>query len=69
MSLVNTEQNREMLGYMPHREFEDLSIIYKYVIDTGNPVESVPVTVEMAERIGMGEEELFLFRRSGTGDG
>ena len=59
MSLVNTEQNREMLGYMPHREFEDLSVIYKYVIDTGNPVESVPVTAEMAERIGMGEEELF----------
>ena len=59
MSLVNTDQNREMLGYMPHREFEDLSIIYKYVIDTGNPVESVPVTAEMAEKIGMGEEELF----------
>lgn len=59
MSLVNTQQNREMLRYMPHREFEDLSIIYRYVIDTGNPVESVPVTVEMAERIGMGEEELF----------
>lgn len=59
MSLVNTQQNREMLGYMPHREFEDLSIIYRYVIDTGNPVESVPVTVKMAEKIGMGEEELF----------
>lgn len=59
MSLVNTGQNREMLGYMPHREFEDLSIIYKYVIDVRNPVESVPVTVEMAEGIGMGEEELF----------
>ena len=59
MSMVNTEQNREMLGYMPHREFEDLSIIYKYVIDTRNPVESVSVTVEMAERIGMEEEELF----------
>ena len=60
MSLVNTKQNREMLGYMPHREFEDLSIIYKYVIDTRNPVESIPVTVEIAEKIGMGEEELFL---------
>ena len=59
MSLINTEQNREMLGYMPYREFEDLSIIYRYVIDTGNPVESVPVTVEMAEGIGMGEKELF----------
>ena len=59
MSLVNTEQNREMLGYMPHREFEDLSVIYRYVIDPKNPVESVPITVEMAEGIGMGEGELF----------
>lgn len=59
MSLVNTEQNREMLGYMPHREFEDLSIIYRYIIDTECPVESVPITVGMAEKIGMGEEELF----------
>lgn len=59
MSLVNTKQNREMLGYMPHREFEDLSIIYKYVIDTRNPVESIPVTVEIAEKISMVEEELF----------
>ena len=59
MALINTEQNREMLGYMPHREFEDLSVIYRYVIDTKNPVESVPITVEMAEGIGMGEEELF----------
>ena len=59
MSLINTEQNREMLGYMPHREFEDLSVIYRYVIDPKNPVESVPITVEMAEGIGMGEGELF----------
>lgn len=59
MALINTEQNREMLGYMPHREFEDLSVIYRYVIDTKNPVESVPITVEMAEGIGMGEGELF----------
>ncbi len=59
MSLVNTEQNREMLRYMPHREFEDLSIVYRYVTDIGSPMESVPVTVEIAKKIGMGEEELF----------
>lgn len=59
MALINTEQNREMLGYMPHRKFEDLSVIYRYVIDTKNPVESVPITVEMAEGIDMGEGELF----------
>lgn len=59
MSLANTEQNREMLKNMPHREFEDLSIIYKYVIDTRNPLESVLVTAEIAEKTGMKEEELF----------
>lgn len=32
MALVNTEQNREMLKNMPHREFQDLSVIYRYVV-------------------------------------
>ena len=29
--LVNTEQNREMLADVPHREYQDLSVIYRWV--------------------------------------
>ncbi len=32
MMLVNTEQNKEMLADLPHREFQDLSVIYWYVV-------------------------------------
>ena len=30
--LVNTEQNREMLADVPHREYQDLSVIYRWVV-------------------------------------
>lgn len=31
--LVNTVQNEDMLKKMPHREFQDLSIIYRWVVN------------------------------------
>ena len=30
--LINTQQNEQLLSQVPHREFQDLSIIYKMVI-------------------------------------
>ena len=30
--LVNTEQDREMLADVPHREYQDLSVIYRWVV-------------------------------------
>ena len=30
--LINTEQNKEKLANMPHREFKDLSVIYRMVV-------------------------------------
>lgn len=58
--LINTEQNKEMLKGMPHRQFQDLSIIYRWVI--ANDKEGMQSTVvhnSLAEKIGMTEEELF----------
>lgn len=31
--VVNAEQNREMLKYIPHRDFLDLAVIYRCIID------------------------------------
>lgn len=60
MCLINTEQNREMLSGMPNREFHDLSIIYRWVVErTPDAVGSVIVSDKIAEEIGMTEEELF----------
>lgn len=60
MMLVNTEQNKEMLADMPHREFQDLSVIYRYVVAQDEQgVASFKVTNAIMEQVGMTPEELF----------
>ena len=60
MELVNTEQNREMLAGMPHREFYDLSIIYRLVSGSDSTaVYSTMVSSGMADLMGMDEQQLY----------
>ncbi|MDE6851530.1 MAG: hypothetical protein K2J67_03450 [Lachnospiraceae bacterium] len=60
MMLVNTEQNKEMLADLPHREFQDLSVIYRYVVSQDeHGMASIKVTNEMLVQSGMTPEELF----------
>lgn len=60
MCLINTEQNRELLADVPNRQFQDLSVIYRWVVDrTPETVGSVLVSDKVAEMAGMTEEELF----------
>ncbi len=60
MCLINTEQNRELLENVPHREFHDLSVIYWWVVESvPDGIGSVIVSGNTAERVGMAEEELF----------
>ena len=58
--LINTEQNKTFLEQVPHREFQDLSIIYKVVINVEKEsIHNVQVTNELSKRLGMDEEMLF----------
>ena len=58
--LVNTEQNREMLAEVPHREFHDLTIIYRWVVKVDvNGIQSTVVRNSLVEQIGLNEEQLF----------
>lgn len=60
MMLVNTEQNKEMLKNVPHREFNDLSIVYRYVADMEKgDMESVLVDKGLAKSFGMSEQQLY----------
>ena len=60
MSLVNTEQNREFLKDKPHREFQDLSVIYRWIVGTGEEgIASVVVNDGMVKDLGMTADELF----------
>jgi hypothetical protein len=65
--LVNTEQNREMLSHMPHREFQDLSIMYRWVVKQDNMgLQSIPVKNEVAQQLGFNEEQLFKLAAENT---
>lgn len=58
--LVNTIQNEDMLKNLPHREFQDLSIMYRWVVDVGQKgISSVVISNDLAKSLGMGEEQLF----------
>lgn len=60
MMLVNTEQNKELLKSVPHREFCDLSIVYRLVAEIDeNGIQSAMIGNEMAERLGMDEQALY----------
>lgn len=58
--VVNTLQNKTLLEDIPHREFLDLSIIYRWVIEVDEKgIQSFVIHNSLAERLGMNEEQLF----------
>lgn len=58
--LINTEQNKDMLAHVPHREWKDLSIIYRLVTNVDKDgIESAVVRDGLAEKLGLTEEQLF----------
>lgn len=65
--LINTEQNKEMLANMPHREFKDLSVIYRMVVKIdGEGIASTPVHNGFADTLGFTEEQLFKLAAENT---
>ena len=58
--LVNTEQNHDVLSDVPHREFVDLSIIYRWVVKEDDKCfNSVIVNNNLADRFSLDEEQLY----------
>ena len=50
--LINTEQNKSFLEQVPHREFQDLSIIYKLVVNADTEsIQSNVVNVNSTELV------------------
>ena len=60
IQVINTLNNQDMLKNVPHREFLDLSIVYRYLI-TGekHQVQSILLSNKMAEYLNVSEEELY----------
>lgn len=58
--LVNTIQNEDLLRRMPHREFQDLSVVYRWVIHADEEaISRAFIDHDIAERMGISEEQLF----------
>lgn len=60
LELVNSENNKGLLEYIPHRNIADLSVIYRWIIDAKNyGITSAIVTNQVAEEINLSENDLF----------
>lgn len=60
MTFINTAQNEEMLRHVPSRPFQDLSIVFRYLISyCEEGIQSLLVTNQLAQELGISEEELF----------
>lgn len=58
--LINTRNNESLLAEVPHRDFMDLSVIYRLAISVdSNGISSVVIHNELMEAMGVNEEELF----------
>lgn len=58
--LVNTLQNEDMLRDTPHREFQDLSIIYRWVVGVDERgIASTVIHDRLADSLGLNEEQMF----------
>jgi len=58
--LINTASNKELLEKVPHREFLDLSIIYRWILkNTEDGIMSIIIKNNMMKEVGLDEEALF----------
>lgn len=58
--IINTAANKVLLSKVPHREFEDVSFIYRWVIDAyDGEIASVVVNNNLIEQFDLCEEMLF----------
>ena len=59
-SLINAEQNRELLNTVPHREFEDLAIVYRWNIGSDSMgTYTNLVNNDLAKKEGLTENDLY----------
>lgn len=60
IQLINTEQNKELLKDMPHREFHDLSIVYRWIVGKDEQgMYSALIKNDHMMSIGLDEEQLY----------
>lgn len=66
-SVINTEKNVELLRNVPHRDYLDLSVVYRVKVgdDSKEPMSFV-INECLATTLGLNEEELFVLAYNNT---
>ena len=58
--VINTEKNKTLLLELPHREYLDLSIIYRYAVNiSDNDIATAMINYILMEEFKLTEEELY----------
>jgi len=67
LKLINTKQNQELLQNLPHKEFNDLSIICTWIVEGNAELQgNCNITYSLLDMLEMSEEELFERARANT---
>lgn len=67
MMLINTEENRELVKRSPHKDFLDLSIIYRCMVSSeDNQLGTILVDYDFMKLLKINEEELYETARQNT---
>lgn len=65
--LINKGRNEKNLKDIPHREFLDLAIVYKVIIENSEDgISSATITNSLADMMGLTEEELYKLATENT---
>ena len=65
--LINTEQNKDKLEQLPHREFMDLSIVYKVIVQNDDTnIAGGLINNYLAKELGFSEQDLFELAKENT---
>ncbi len=60
LAMIHTEGNEALLQDVPHREYMDMSIMYRWFISNNGMVNaSAVVTNQLAQKMGLDESELY----------
>lgn len=66
-SLVNTKNNPELLKNTPHREFFDLSVVYRVVLQSeSDNLASFMIHDSFAKQLGLSESDLYSLAKENT---
>lgn len=67
LTLINTEKNKNILAYVPHRAYYEFSIVYRIVAyEDGEKTTTGMITNKMLEKSGYTEDELYQFAYENT---